>query len=148
MTLTGRGHVAVDLERAFDAIDARIVGNAQVTTHDQIDSDRLNEVRGPVQSFQQNVYSLGAEIDSAPHHEVRLSAGMSYDLAATARTGGRDAQDEFSSWSANVAARWYPADRWQIVGTLGRRTRFPSLRERKEKLWESLCSIRTFNRKR
>ncbi len=117
------------LERAFDAIDARIVGNAQVTTHDQIDSDRLNEVRGPVQSFQQNVYSLGAEIDSAPHHEVRLSAGMSYDLAATPRTGGRDAQDEFSSWSANVAARWYPADRWQIVGTLGRRTRFPSLRE-------------------
>ncbi len=27
------------------------------------------------------------------------------------------------------APRWHPNDRWQVAGTLGQRTRFPSLRE-------------------
>lgn len=117
------------LERPFDAFDLRLVGNAQTTRHDQIDTDRLSDVVGPLTSYRQNVYSLGAEIDTAPRDDIVFSAAMSYDFAATPRTGGRDPQEDLSDWAASIAARWFPSDTWQIAGTLGQRTRFPTLRE-------------------
>jgi iron complex outermembrane receptor protein len=54
---------------------------------------------------------------------------FAYDFSNTPETGGREPQDALSDWAASVAARWYPGDRWQVAGTLGQRTRFPSLRE-------------------
>lgn len=117
------------LERPFDAFGLRIVGNAQTTSHDQVDSDRLNDIRGSLVNYRQNIYSLGAEIDTAAGEDVVLSAAVSYDMATTPETGGREQQDDLSDWAASVAARWYPSDNWQVSGTLGQRTRFPSLRE-------------------
>lgn len=117
------------LERAFDSFDLRLVGNAQVTRHDQVDTDRLSGIAGPLHSYQQNIFSLGAEIDTSPLDDLVLSAALSYDLATTPRTGGRAAQDGLSDWAASVAASWYPGESWRIAGTLGQRTRFPTLRE-------------------
>ena len=117
------------LDRPFEVFDVRMVAKAQVTTHEQVDFDDLNDIRGPLQRYQQNVFSVGAEVDSAPGEALLLSAGMSYDIAATPATGGRESQEALSAWAASIAARWHPAGPWQIAGTLGRRTRFPTLRE-------------------
>jgi iron complex outermembrane receptor protein len=117
------------LDRPFDAFDVRVVGNAQVTTHEQVDTDHLSNVRGPLQRFQEDLFSLGAEIDLAPGDATLLSAGLSYNLAATPQAGGRESQADLSSWAANIAARWFPAEQWEVAATVGRRTRFPTLRE-------------------
>ncbi len=117
------------IDRPFEAFDVRMVANAQVTTHEQVDVDELNNIRDPLQRYQQNLYSLGAEVDTTPVEAVLLSAGVSYDIAATPVTGGRGSQDDLSAWAASIAARWHPSEEWQIAGTVGRRTRFPSLRE-------------------
>jgi iron complex outermembrane receptor protein len=117
------------LERDFGSLGARVVGNAQVTRHDQVDTDYSNDIRGPLLSYQQNLFSIGAEVDTAAAGNVALSAALSYDVATTPKSGGKDSQDDLSDWAASVAARWYPSEVWQIAGTLGQRTRFPTLRE-------------------
>lgn len=117
------------LERPHEMFDLRLIGNAQTTTHDQVDTDRSSGIREPLQSYQQNIFSIGAEVDTALRNDFVLSTALSYDLAATPRTGGRDPQEDLSDWAASVAARWNPADAWQITGSLGQRTRFPTLRE-------------------
>lgn len=117
------------LERPFEAFDLRVVGNAQTTRHDQVNVDYGGEGRGPRESYRQNVMSLGAEIDAAPRDDFVVSAALSYDLATTPRTGGRPAQEDLSDWAASVAARWHAGDNWEVAGTLGQRTRFPTLRE-------------------
>ena len=117
------------LERPFEVFDLRLVANAQITRHDQVDTDYTKQVAGPVESYQQNIYSLGAEVDTAARDNLVFSTAVSYDLATTPRTGGRDPQEDLSDWAASFAARWHPNDRWQVAGTLGQRTRFPSLRE-------------------
>jgi iron complex outermembrane recepter protein len=124
-TLGGR----LVLERPFDAFDLRLVGNAQVTMHDQVNTDHADGERGPLQSYQQNIFSLGAEFDTGVADNMEVSAALSYDLATTPKTGGHDAYDELSDWAASIAVRWYPNDVWQVAGTLGQRSRFPTLRE-------------------
>jgi len=117
------------LERPFAAFDLRLVGNAQTTRHDQVYTDHGNGTVGPRSSYRQNIYSLGAEVDTAAGDDLVFSAAVSYDLATTPETGGRDPQEDLSDWAASIAARWFPGDQWQVAGTLGQRTRFPTLRE-------------------
>ena len=117
------------LERPFEQIDWRLVGNAQLTWHDQVDTDFAASMAEPLVRYQQNIYSLGTEIDMNAGEDFVMSVALSYDFATTPETGGRAAQDDFSDWAASVAARWFPNDNWQVAATLGQRTRFPSLRE-------------------
>jgi iron complex outermembrane receptor protein len=116
-------------ERGFDAMDIRLFGNAQVAEHRQVDSDVLAGTRSPVQEFQQNIYSVGVEVDTMPRSSLQLSGAVAYDLASTPKTGGRPAQENLDAWAGNVAVRWFSGEEWQIAATLGQRTRFPALRE-------------------
>jgi iron complex outermembrane receptor protein len=116
-------------ERSFDDLDVRLFGNAQVTEHRQVDSDLLAGTRDPLQEFQQNIYSLGVEVDTMPRNDLQLSGAIAYDLASTPKTGGRPAQEDLDAWAGNLAVRWYSGDGWQVAATVGRRTRFPALRE-------------------
>ena len=116
-------------ERAFGSFDVRLFGNAQVTQHRQVDSDLLEGTRGPLQEFQQNIYSLGLEVDTMPRDTLQLSGAVAYDLASTPKTGGRPAQEDLDAWAGNIAVRWFSGDFWQVAATLGQRTRFPALRE-------------------
>ena len=116
-------------QRAFSGFDIRMFGNAQVTQHQQVDSDLLAGTRGPLQEFQQNIYSLGVEVDAMPRDSLQLSGAVAYDLASTPRTGGRPAQEDLDAWAGNVAVRWFSGEHWQVAATLGQRTRFPALRE-------------------
>lgn len=116
-------------ERSFDDLDVRLFGNAQSTEHRQVDSDLLAGTRDPLQEFQQNIYSLGVEVDTMPRNDLQLSGAIAYDLASTPKTGGRPAQEDLDAWAGNLAVRWYSGDGWQVAATVGRRTRFPALRE-------------------
>jgi outer membrane receptor protein involved in Fe transport len=116
-------------ERTFADVDVRLFGNAQLTEHRQVDSDVLAGTRGPVQEFQQNIFSLGAEVDTMPRSDLQVSGGVAYDFASTPETGGRPAQDDLDAWAGNVAVRWFSGESWQVAATIGRRTRFPALRE-------------------
>jgi iron complex outermembrane recepter protein len=124
-TLGGR----MVLEHPFEGFDLRVVGNAQVTRHDQVITDHANGEAGPLQSYQQNIFSLGAELDTSVRDNVDVSAALSHDLATTPKAGVHDAYDDLSDWAASIAVRWHPTDAWQVAGTLGQRTRFPTLRE-------------------
>jgi iron complex outermembrane receptor protein len=116
-------------ERSFADMDVRLFGNAQLTEHRQVDSDVLAGTRGPLQEFQQNIYSLGVEVDTMPRSNLQVSGAIAYDLASTPKTGGRLAQEDLDEWAGNVAARWFSGESWQVAATLGQRTRFPALRE-------------------
>jgi iron complex outermembrane receptor protein len=117
------------LERPFESLEWRLVGNAQLTWHDQVDTDFTTGTVGPLTSYQQNIYSLGTEVDTSAGDDFLFSASLSYDFETTPKTGGREPQEDLSDWAASVAARWFPGEQWQVAGTLGQRTRFPSLRE-------------------
>ena len=116
-------------QRAFSGFDIRMFGNAQATQHQQVDSDLWAGTRGPLQEFQQNIYSLGVEVDTMPRDSLQLSGAVAYDLALTPKTGGRQAQEGLDAWAGNVAVRWFSGEYWQVAATLGQRTRFPALRE-------------------
>ena len=116
-------------ERSFSDVDVRLIGNAQLAEHRQVDSDVLAGTPGPAQEFQQNIHSLGAEVDTMPRSDLQVSAGVAYDRASTPKTGGRPAQEDLDAWAGNVAVRWLSGESWQVAATVGRRTRFPALRE-------------------
>ena len=116
-------------ERSFADVDVRLFGNTQLTEHRQVDFDVLAGSRGPMQEFQQNIYSLGVEVDAMPRSDLQVSAGVAYDLASTPKTGGRPAQENLDAWAGNVAVRWFSGESWEVATTVGRRTRFPALRE-------------------
>jgi iron complex outermembrane receptor protein len=116
-------------ERSFAEVDIRLFGNTQLTEHRQVDFDVLAGSRGPTQEFQQNIHSLGVEVDTMPRSSLQVSAAVAYDLASTPKTGGRPAQENLDAWAGNVAVRWFSGESWQVATTVGRRTRFPALRE-------------------
>jgi iron complex outermembrane receptor protein len=116
-------------ERSFPDVDVRLIGNAQLTEHRQADADVLAGTPGPAQEFQQNIHSLGAEVDTMPRRDLQVSAAVAYDRASTPETGGRPAQEDLDAWAGNVAVRWLSGESWQVAATVGRRTRFPALRE-------------------
>lgn len=117
------------LEMPFSALDLRLVGNAQTTRHDQLDTDVLASTAFVSGRYQQDAISMGAEADFSPADGINLSTALSYDLSSTPKTGQHPAQDDLSDWAASIAARWQWSDDWSAIATVGQRTRFPTLRE-------------------
>jgi iron complex outermembrane receptor protein len=124
-TLGGR----VSLNLISGRWGGRLVGNAQSSTHRQIDTSFPGPSAAPASEFRQDLQSLGAEADYSPIPQVALSIGASYDHVSSPKTGGRAAQPDLSDWAFSAAARWTPHEEWTLSSTLGRRTRFPTLRE-------------------
>jgi iron complex outermembrane receptor protein len=116
-----------DLER--DAFGARLVINAQRSTHRQIDTNFASGTASPEAVFRQDLASLGAEFDASLSDTVKFSISGSFDHASSPLTGGREQQDDLTDWAGAAALRWRPNDDWSFAATLGRRTRFPTLRE-------------------
>jgi len=117
------------LEHDTGEVSFRWVGTGQQTRHVQQDSEYAPRRELPRVSYQQNLYSIGVEADAAIGGDFDVSAAVSYDLATTPLTGGREPQEDLSAWAASVAGRWDAGEHWDVTATLGKRTRFPSLRE-------------------
>ena len=107
----------------------RIVGNLQKTRHEQMDTDMMASIAAGKEVFEQELYSLGFEFDRRLGESLGYSAGISYDWSSTPESGGRPKQNDLSDWSGSVAANLELTNGFLLSASVGRRTRFPSLRE-------------------
>jgi iron complex outermembrane receptor protein len=124
-TLGARLVAGLGLEQ--DDWGARIVANAQMSTHRQVDANI--GTAAPEAVFRQDLWSIGAEFDTVLSPSLRASLSASYDRTSSPRTGGRAPQEDLSDWAGALALAWRSSADWSLSATLGRRTRFPSLRE-------------------
>ena len=124
-TLGARFAVYVDSEK----FSYRLIGSFQQTEHQQVDTDITTGMRGGKKFFKQRLLSLGGELDFSPFEKVNISLGGSYDKSATPEAGGREPQRDLEDWAASLLSAWQVNDELTISSSIGRRTRFASLRE-------------------
>ncbi len=116
------------------ATTLRLSGNAQTSTHVQIDSATATGLardyiaRAPL-AYRQRLFSGGAEVDQQLTDKVKATLGMSVDRAETPLTGDKPAQPSSTSLGFLGAVHWNPLSSLEITASLGRRNRFPSPRE-------------------
>lgn len=107
----------------------RVVANVQTTHHEQVDTDMAVPLGAGKEVFEQQLYSLGFEFDRRVSESLRYTVGFSYDWSSTPEAGGRPKQNDLRDWAASLAAQWDFASDFFLSASVGRRTRFPSLRE-------------------
>lgn len=80
-------------------------------------------------TFRQHIFSTGLEYEAQVHSRVQVTAGASFDGTATPETGPFPSRDPIYTWGMNAGVRLDLTDRWAVRGALGRKTRFPTMRE-------------------
>lgn len=112
----------------------RLSGNAQSSTHVQIDTRSAtglaqDYVASPALSYRQRLFSGGGEVDHKFSDVLKVSIGVSIDHAETPLTGDKPAQPLSTSFGFLGALRWTASPTLDVTASLGRRNRFPSPRE-------------------
>ena len=127
LTLGGRAI----LQRRFAPVTLRLGLNALASTHEQQDVDVEESLRiaAPVQTYRQGLYSVGLEAETAPLARLTLTGGVSLDALTTPETGDKPARDPFVDYGATAGAVYRLDDAWALNASVGRKTRFPTLRE-------------------
>jgi len=82
-----------------------------------------------VSTFRQHIYSTGLEYEASVHPRVQVSAGASVDGTATPETGPFPDRDPIHTWGLNVGGRVDAGSGWTVRGAIGRKSRFPTMRE-------------------
>ena len=104
--------------------------NLLTSRHRQVDTGFDGEASPePRQTYQQHVYSLGAEYDVAVSRPLSLIVGGSLDGIATPRTGDKPARDPTvdAGMMAGMVYQLGEGLAWKI--SAGRKVRFPTMRE-------------------
>ncbi|HXV86396.1 MAG TPA: TonB-dependent receptor [Gemmatimonadales bacterium] len=112
----------------------KLAVNALTSTHRQRDLDLLSDgavATGtfPTLEYQQHILSAGLEYELRAVDPVILTAGASYDASFSPRTGDKPAHDPLTDYSATLGAAWDPGGPVFVRGSVGRKTRFPTMRE-------------------
>jgi iron complex outermembrane recepter protein len=112
----------------------RLSGNAQTSTHRQIDSRTATGlaqdfVANPQLTYRQNLFSSGVEVDHRLTGSLKATVGVSVDHAATPLTGDKPAQPSRTALGFLGALRWSASPTLDVTASLGRRNRFASPRE-------------------
>lgn len=112
----------------------KLAVNALTSTHRQRDLDLLPSGQPavgvfPTLEYRQHVVSSGLEYEIHPAPSLTLTAGASLDAMFTPQTGDKPARDPFTDYSATFAALVEPGGAWFVRGAVGRKTRFPTMRE-------------------
>jgi iron complex outermembrane recepter protein len=125
--------------RAVLAVDIgtttlRLSGNAQTSTHGQIDSRTTtglarDYIASPALVFRQRLVSGGVEVDHKFSDDLKTTIGVSIDHAETPLTGDKPAQPSSTSLGFLGTLRWAALPTLDVAVSLGRRNRFPSPRE-------------------
>lgn len=92
--------------------------------------DFRESLSGVVANYQQNLWSVGAEVEMPVKERTTLGAGLVFDNASTPEAGGRTPiQEPIDShgWRVGVSHELTPAVRLHASGS--QRSRFPALRE-------------------
>ena len=110
-------------------IGARLIGNYQTTVHYQDDAKYKSLLVSPREKYSQDLLSIGAELDASIGGKYKISFGSSYDYFKTPLTGNKKSQSSLSDWASNINFEWKPKGDFYAILSLGKRTRFPTLRE-------------------
>ena len=108
--------------------------NALTSSHRQRDLDLQTDgsvAAGtfPTLEYRQHVLSTGLEYELRPVNAVTLTAGASYDASFSPKTGDKPAHDPLTDYSATLGAAWDPGGPLFVRGSVGRKSRFPTMRE-------------------
>ncbi|MDX1532370.1 MAG: TonB-dependent receptor plug domain-containing protein, partial [Rhodothermales bacterium] len=119
------------LQRRLRPVTLRLALNALTSEHHQQETTFRDDgaASAPALTYRQGLYSAGLEGEWAAQEGLRLSAGASLDALTTPETGDKPVRDPFVDWGATAGAVYRPAPRWTLTAALGRKTRFPTLRE-------------------
>lgn len=113
----------------------KLAMNALTSTHDQRDLDLepdgtpLAGQTFPVMTYRQHVVSGGLEYEAYPARGLVVTVGGSVDAMFAPKTGEKPAIDPFVDYSATLGAAHEIPGGWFVRGAVGRKTRFPTLRE-------------------
>ncbi len=83
----------------------------------------------PRLEYQQHIVSVGAEYGFNPSLPLTITIGASYDAMFTPKTGDKPDRDAFTDYSATIGAMYVAGNGWFVRGAVGRKTRFPTMRE-------------------
>jgi len=108
--------------------------NGLMSEHNQVDTPFMNgaPVMGavpPELTFRQWTISNGLEYESEPLEDLVVTAGASVDLFTTPATGDTPGISDFVEWNATAGATYRMAGGWSLRGSIGRKTRLPTMRE-------------------
>ena len=120
------------LTREFERGRLSIAANQFHSTHEQIDSqfDSLGvEEEGALQNYAQYIFSVGAEHEGEWGDRVRTVLGAGVDGMMTLESADKPEQDPFLSPSLTTGINYRLADRHNGRFSVGRKSRFPSMRE-------------------
>ena len=119
------------LEHALAPVTLRLGLNALTSTHRQQDTayEDGERIEAPALTYRQGLYSAGLEAEASPTEPLTLTAGVSLDALTTPETGDKPAGDAFTDYGVTTGAVYRLGDGWALSAALGRKTRFPTLRE-------------------
>ena len=87
------------------------------------------EALSPPEVFSQFVYSAGVEYGVRVQDTYKISVGGSLDGITTPETGDKPSLDPFLDYGLSGGAQVLLSDNWLLRGALGRKVRFPTMRE-------------------
>ena len=127
LTLGGRAI----LQRRFAPATLRLGVNALTSTHRQVDIDieEGERIESPELTYRQGLYSVGLEAEASPATPLTLTVGVSVDALTAPETGDKPSRDPFVDYGATAGAIYLLGDTWALNASVGRKTRFPTLRE-------------------
>jgi iron complex outermembrane receptor protein len=127
LTLGGRAI----LQRPFRLATLRLSVNALTSTHRQreVEFDDGGQRMSPELTFRQGLYSAGLEAEASPLDPLTLTAGVSVDALTAPETGDKPPRDPFVDYGATAGGIYRFGDAWALNASVGRKTRFPTLRE-------------------
>lgn len=123
------------LSQSLGAGLAKFSFNGLTSTHKQRDVELdASGNPDPTQTFprlefQQHIVSVGAEYGFNLSLPLTVTIGASFDAMFTPKTGDKPDRDAFTDYSATVGAMYDAGNGWFVRGALGRKTRFPTMRE-------------------
>lgn len=109
---------------------AKFSFNGLTSTHKQRDVELdASGNPDPTLEFQQHIVSVGAEYGFNPSLPLTVTIGASFDAMFTPKTGDKPDRDAFTDYSATLGAMYDAGKGWFVRGAVGRKTRFPTMRE-------------------
>lgn len=81
------------------------------------------------EEFSQFIYSAGLEYGFQVKDQYKITVGGSLDGITTPETGDKPSLDPFLDYGLNVGAQVLLSEEWLMRGALGRKVRFPTMRE-------------------
>lgn len=112
----------------------KVALNGLTSTHWQHDVPLLPDgsPAGPIPDelvFRQQLTSAGAEYEWYPAGSTQLNVGASLDAMFAPRTGDKPSIDPFVDYTLTLGARHELGSGWHVRTAIGRKTRFPTMRE-------------------